>query len=235
MSKNYYDELIERINEHIKTNNNKEAILLIEEELRLPYIPIDYEKKILKIYQDINNELGIKKNKNHVFSKDEIIDIFLKFNNEHSNDFLLEISQLMLSYSWNNYLSEIQNIFNLTTIKKNVKASIYNVLSIQNINHVFQIEKIELNPYKNLTTFETTFASKNFELLSNENFDDYTVIDVSKKILMLYVLNLFPQSMNFKFKDITNDLIMVAQFMLGKIQEKELSSLQKSIYKTIKH
>lgn len=54
----YYDEILDEINELIAHNENEDALFLIEKELRMPYVPADFEAKIL----NLKRELTAKKN-----------------------------------------------------------------------------------------------------------------------------------------------------------------------------
>lgn len=108
------------------------------------------------------------------------------------------------------------------------------MLSLQNLNHNFLIEDFNLNPMINKTLFETDFAIQNFDQLENSDLKNPTLSDVAKKILMIYLINQFPHSMNFKLKILTNDFIEVANVMLGQKKVNELSEQQLSIYKIIK-
>lgn len=232
MSSNYYENLLEKINLLVKNDQKDEAIQLIEEELKLPYIPAVYEKPLLEIYNQIKQ---LPKKSPQLFDQDEIVDIFLKHSSQHSNDFLYEIAQMMNSYNWNGYFQELQEIFRMTEIANNVKAAIYNILSIQNVNHLFWINDAHLNPCKNLTTFETEFATKNFDKLSSQYFDEPIIGEIAKKSLMLYLLNFFPKSMFLVYEDITNDLILIAKVMLSQVSENKLNKKQLSIYQKIKN
>lgn len=233
MPKNYYDELLISVKQMIKNNQNDQAVKLIEEEFKLPYIPSIYEEKLKKIYEEIKPNFQNKKQTNP-FTKEEIIEIFLNFTDEHSSDFLMEIAQMMFEYNWRDHIDEIQQIFSHSRIKNGVKATIYNVLSLQNLNHNFLIGDFNLNPLIDKTLFETDFAIRNFNEIENSDVKNPTLIDVSKKILMIYLMNQFPESMNLKLKILTNDFIEVANVMLGQKKVNELSSQQNSIYKIIK-
>jgi len=65
---NYYDEAIIKINKFIEENKINDAIDLIEEELKAPYLPIDFEKKI----KDIHSKISISKTNNQRLTYDEI-------------------------------------------------------------------------------------------------------------------------------------------------------------------
>ena len=231
MAQNYYDELMEKIEQLISQNQLEEANKLIEIELALPYVPNVYEQKLIAIQKQIKPEAKTTK---AIFSKDEIIDIFLKHHHEHSNQFLLEVAQMIINYQWLDYVQEIQQIFNQKQLANNLKATIYNCLSLQNLNYDFQIDQVQLNPFINKTVFETDFAVANFEELENINLSEPNLISIAKQLLIIYLLNLFPKSMNLESKMIANDLIVIARLMLGELEIKELNQNQIHIYQIIK-
>ena len=231
MAQNYYDELMEKIEQLISQNQLDEANKLIEIELALPYVPNVYEQKLIAIQKQIKPE---SKTTKAIFSKDEIIDIFLKHHHEHSNQFLLEVAQMIINYQWLDYIQEIQQIFNQNQLANNLKATIYNCLSLQNLNYDFQIDRVQLNPFINKTVFETDFAVANFEELENINLSEPNLISIAKQLLIIYLLNLFPKSMNLESKMIANDLIVIARLMLGESEIKELNQNQIHIYQIIK-
>lgn len=231
MAQNYYDELMEKIEQLISQNQLDEANKLIEIELALPYVPNVYEQKLINIQKQIKPETKTTK---AFFSKDEIIDIFLKHQNEHSNQFLLEVAQMIINYQWLDYVQEIQQIFNQKQLANNLKATIYNCLSLQNLNYDFQIDQVQLNPFINKTVFETDFAATNFDQLENINLSEPNLISIAKQLLIIYLLNLFPKSMNLESKMIANDLIVIARLMLGELEIKQLNQNQIHIYQIIK-
>lgn len=231
MAQNYYDELMEKIEQLISQNQLDEANKLIEIELALPYVPNVYEQKLINIQKQIKPETKTTK---AFFSKDEIIDIFLKHQNEHSNQFLLEVAQMIINYQWLDYVQEIQQIFNQKQLANNLKATIYNCLSLQNLNYNFQIDQVQLNPFINKTVFETDFAVANFEELENINLSEPNLISIAKQLLIIYLLNLFPKSMNLESKMIANDLIVIARLMLGELEIEQLNENQIHIYQIIK-
>lgn len=231
MARNYYDELMEKIEQLISQNQLDEANKLIEIELALPYVPNVYEQKLIAFQNQIKPETKTTK---AIFSKDEIIDIFLKHHQEHSNQFLLEVAQMIINYQWLDYVQEIQQIFNQKQLANNLKATIYNCLSLQNLNYDFQIDQVQLNPFINKTVFETDFAVANFDQLENANLSEPNLISVAKQLLIIYLLNLFPKSMNLDLKMIANDLIVIARLMLGELEIEKLNENQVHIYQIIK-
>ena len=229
--KNYYESLIAKIKTLIKNQEIAKAIQLIETEFALPYIPQIYEEQLAALYAKIKPE---KKAKTAVFNKSEILEIFLHFQAQHSNQFLLEIAQMMMQYSWVDALAELQTIFNLKTIEANVKAMIYNILALQNVDHLFTIGQLKLNPMQHKTLFESDFAVVNFAALEQLNLAEPTLIDVAKQALIFYLMNQFPQAIFFNQEDLSQSWIMIAKLMLGQIEIDQLNTKQQQLYQIIK-
>ena len=72
---NYYDETLNKIKDLIKDNKNKDAISIIEEELRAPYLPKEFNEELLAIYEDIRPKesfvLNDEEIKDYLFSNKE--------------------------------------------------------------------------------------------------------------------------------------------------------------------
>jgi hypothetical protein len=56
--KSYYDEILETIENHIKNKEYDEAKSLILSELKMPYVPVEFEKKLEELNKDIKSESG---------------------------------------------------------------------------------------------------------------------------------------------------------------------------------
>lgn len=227
---NYYDELIKKIEQLLKENKVSEALSLIKEELSLPYVPKQYETKL----NDLLSKLEPKKeSKKTLFSRDELISIINEYKN-HDINFILEISYGFEQYNWNGYEKEIEKIFNFDGLDKKVKCIIYNSLVVQNLSYDFKINQLVLNPTKTKTPFESDFAIRNLVLLSKKDFDDPSLLNICEKIFFIYIMNLFPDSVFFEFKDITNEIANIAKVMLGINKKEDLSTEEINIFNIIK-
>lgn len=81
---NYYDDILNKINELIKNNDINKALSIVEEELRAPYLPKVFNEKLLSIYDNFH--------KNNTFiMNDEMIEDFLYSTNEKQ---LIAVDQL---------------------------------------------------------------------------------------------------------------------------------------------
>lgn len=224
--KNYYEELIEKLENLIKDNKNTEVLKILNEELSLPYVPKEYEEKFHQLLLEVLPE---KQTKKSFFSRDELITLI----NEHKKydvSFLLDISNGFNEYNWIGYEKQIQDIFDLKNLDNKIKCSIYNSLVIQNIDYDFLINNIKLNPFKNKTIFETNFAIKNLMNLDKKDLKDKTINSICEKIFFIYLMNEFPKCMNFEYKDISGELISIAEVMIGNRNIEELNESEKKLY-----
>lgn len=230
MNKNFYEETIEKINDLIKDNQIKEALKIIQDELSMPYIPKKYELIFKKLLNELEMKDKLKKRK--YYSRDEIIDIFANFE-QYEENFLLEISTYFEEQNWKGYEKIIDKIFQLPNLNKNIKIIIYNALTSQEINYDFIINGFKINPIKNKTIFETNFAIKNMVDLEEHNFKNPSLYDICKEIFFIYLIEEFPNSLFFKYQNINNEIINIANVMLGIRKISELNEKETKIYNII--
>lgn len=233
MKKNYYDELIENIEQLISNNKKDEALKIIKDELSLIYVPIEYEKKLNSYLHQIEPENEESK-RQKLFSRDELITIISEYE-KHSSEFLIEIASLFDENNWRGYENQINKIFNLKNLDKKVKSIIYNSLVVQDIDYDFEIENVKINPKKNKTTFETEFSLKNLMKLSKKDYEISNVRDVSERIFFIYIMNQFPKCLSFDYEDITEEISNIAYVMLGIKSENDLNEKEKEIFSIIKY
>lgn len=232
MSKNYYEELIEKIEELISKKENQEALKLIKDELSLPYIPKIYEDKIYHYYNLLNNEDEQETKKNSYFSRDEILSMLNNFKN-YDLDFLISITSLFDQYNWKGFEDQIETIFNFNDLDNKIKSLIYNCLVTHEINYDFQINSFKINPFKNKTIFETEYSLKNIYKIKKTKVDNPSITEISQKIFFLYLMNLFPKSLFFVYKDVSSIFIKIANIMIGNLDQNSLNKEEKQIFKTI--
>ncbi len=179
---NYYQETIKRIEELIDEKNYDLAKSLIEEELRMPYIPSD----VLETLEALNCEIKISQKGNESLRKlsDEEIREYL---------FLDDFSQYLAVYNLKdqnlrNYISEIKKYLS-KSLNKHCSAIIIDELIRQEINDEFEYtlngQTITFNP-RYIEPFEDLDSFKlAHQLLSDEmENDNPSMYEMSKKILV---------------------------------------------------
>ncbi len=133
MEKNYYDECILKIQTCLNQNKLDEAQKLLDEELSMPYIPADAEKK----FQDLKKELhGLQAKVN--FSgilPHEIEESLL------SSDPVVQLRAVhtLSGFSCRNYVDAIQAFFDSKPDHK-IQALMVDILIEQQIREEFELE-----------------------------------------------------------------------------------------------
>lgn len=128
---NYYDEIIDEIKQLINNGQNDLAYSKILNELNMPYIPSDIEKKLQELYQEVK----FVNRKTKVFD-DERIEEYLSHNDESS---LLAIDRLA-KLNVRNYLKPIKD-FLINDPNKYAAGLLIDILIEQNINEEIEFHK----------------------------------------------------------------------------------------------
>lgn len=71
MDDGYYEKLLEDIKSNMHSGNYHEAMNLLEEEFRMPYIPKEYEEQLIPLYNECRSELNVSKVE-HKYSEEDI-------------------------------------------------------------------------------------------------------------------------------------------------------------------
>ena len=168
MNDNYYEEMIQEVNQLVESKKIDLALLKIEQELKMPYIPSDTEIMLNELASDLKGLI------NHSYSLSQIeVEELLQSNNLQKQlkaiDYLKECNCL-------NYIEVIQEFFNVNK-SLNLQALLIDTLINQQINYEFKINyndlKIDFNPRYIENSYETEGFIKCNELLndmlSNDN------------------------------------------------------------------
>lgn len=71
----YYEDILKKVEDHMKERDFESAFKIVEEELSMPYIPRDVEEKLIAYYNQCRSELRVKETKSY---DDEDIDSMLQ-------------------------------------------------------------------------------------------------------------------------------------------------------------
>lgn len=128
---NYYEEILDEIKQLIDNGQNDLAYSKILNELNMPYIPSDIEKKLQELYQEVK----FVNRKTKVFDDDRIEE-YLRHNDEST---LLAIDRLA-KLNVRNYLKSIKN-FLINDPNKYAAGLLIDILIEQNINDEIEFHK----------------------------------------------------------------------------------------------
>lgn len=129
---NYYDELLDSIRNYIENNDLKSAKSLIDEELRMPYIPENVEEELLNLQKIIlSNNTSLK-----AISDEELI-AYLCGDREEQ----LIAANILAQKNLRDYIDIIEDYFKREDGFDNAKVYIVSLLIEQEIGHEFHLIK----------------------------------------------------------------------------------------------
>lgn len=190
VKKKYYDFLKVKIFLFQKTNNLFEAKRLIINELELPYIPLDIEKYLRSSLSEINAIINFESAKINSLDVSELINA--------SEEVIISNLENLKNINLRNYLLEIQFILNRKDLSNLLKSLILALLADQQIDYNFNFSKDDkyfiFNPSKSIDLRKMqSFIDLENMAKKYENKLDVTQYDFLKKLLKMFLLDIYPQ------------------------------------------
>lgn len=172
---NYYDDILNKINELIKNNDINKALSIVEEELRAPYLPKDFNENLLSIYDNFH--------KNNTFiMNDEMIEDFLYSTNEKQ---LIAVDQLNKKN-----LREYIDLCNEYLTSKgfiNAKVLLVDSLIRQEIGEEIKMDKDGLL-FEFIPKYQLPIEESDGYLSGKKHLNDYYLKEPSKAKIALDLL-----------------------------------------------
>lgn len=200
---NYYDEIINKIENLIDNQEYDEALRLVKNELDVAYIPKDIEEKLHEFLYN----LQVHTYKTKTIS-DEDIEKFLNMDEAHQ---LLAVNELDHK-NLRDYIALCQKYLNSSGFK-NGKVLLIDSLIRQEINHEFTYDDssltYEFNP-SNLKPIEQTDGYlKCLKMLEDHYMKEPSFLIMAKQLLAKEALSILPLSIveeesEYVFKKITD-------------------------------
>ncbi len=228
---NFYNNLLIEVQENIKNSNFKKALELIEDELTMPYIPMDVEEKLL----GFRNEIFVKHFDNsevREISFQKYLDIFES--DEVSNIEKYEMVEVFSEFNLKEYLEYIKNsiLFNLKIdkfVKYKLLMEFYNQgfrdsisLKLNNKQETFNLNKIR-------SFMENEQFIYNSSKIQDLVFKEVNILNNSLDILEKLFLVITFEKEIFEENDIWKEIIYVIskllnredlqKIILGKVEE----------------
>lgn len=225
--KNYYDEIIEEIKK-INDTDPDQAVLLLKKELSMPYIPNEYLKEMKELESEYSANFDAKKVV--LPSREELLSTLLsgEINGKYSLA-LTNISQ----FNWVGFEDKIQEILNSNKVAKNGKTIFIETLITQKLNYDFVVGKIIVNPSKLKSIFDSEYCIKNIMGIESKNIEDQIIKRIAMESFLIYLSILFPENLTIKYVDHVEEMILVAQALLGNNEVLENNKTASEIFETI--
>ncbi len=223
--KNYYEEIIEEIKK-INDSDPSQAVLLLKKELAMPYIPKPYLKQMERLFDEYSIEFDAKKIS---LTRDEILEIIVGEASGKQSLALTQISQ----FNWVGFEEKIQEILISPKVSNNGKTIFIESLITQNLNFDFAIDGIIINPSKLKSVFNSEFCIKNIIGIEEKNIDDHVIKRVAMESFLIYLSIIFPKNLFIKYTNCVDDMILVAQALLGETDAIKNNKTATKIFETI--
>lgn len=206
--KKYYEIIPFKINCLIKLNKLIDALLIIKEELNVPYIPPLFETFLKEKKKEI--ELVLKdKNKSSISYEDiEMID-------EVDEATLLSLLTQLKNFNLSNLKEKFQNIFSNQNITNLTKSLLIACLSDNKLDADFVVIKeevlIKFNPSNVFDIRESENLLYIQRKLNQIKDIEINTLEIINRLIMTYLLNIYP----LQIEEEDCDNLLVACVMLA--------------------
>lgn len=211
--KKYYEITKYKILFLMALNKNIDALLIIKNELDVPYVPKGFLTFLNEKYKEINIILSDKSSK--TLSYEEISNIDLV-----DEKTLISMLSRLKEFNLNNLVSNFQNIFNNEKISSLTKTLLIATLSDYKLDYNFTITKNGVLIKFNSKTVKDIRENENYMYLEKKllNANNLTIneIDLVKRLYMTYLLDIYPLIVSEGYcDDIYTSVYMLASNMLN--------------------
>lgn len=211
--KKYYEITKYKILFLMALNKNIDALLIIKNELDVPYVPKDFLSFLNEKQKEINIILSDKSTK--TLSYEEISNIDLV-----DEKTLITMLSRLKEFNLNNLVNNFQNIFNNYKISSLTKTLLIATLSDYKLDCNFTIKKNDLLIKFNPKTVKDIRENENYNYLEKKliNAASLTIneIDLVKRLYMTYLLDIYPLIVSEEYcDDIYTSVYILASNMLN--------------------
>lgn len=222
MSKNYYDETLEKIDLLIKDNKLQEAHDLIQSELRMPYIPEIYEVKFIEIINDIKREL-VGDGATNAVPREVAIEYLLS-EDEQQESIALE---LLRDHNLRYDIDLIKKRIETWPFEKNMmKAYLFELLIEQQIDVDINFNGMVLNPSKTRTILDSETVVETMKEIPNHFDSNPAAENMALDEFQRFLLITYP-AVPEDGKEFAKDISQIVKSMFD--DEVKLSDKQKRI------
>ncbi len=216
---NYYDELIDQIKELISNHNYNGALIKINDELMMPYIPRQVEEVLTTLLQEVNEKIREQKSsETTVWTLEKISDILSNPSDEGTqllafqylkDQNLRQILPVIRQYFLNKKVTDFAKIYLLYLLKK---QEITEIFEVKKTNVIFHLNPSQIIQYKENEQVKTII-----KLLDKWVYNDNpSLYNTCLYLLETYYYNLYPYFLeNNEEKALTIAIIYQGHRMYG--------------------
>ncbi|MBR0138000.1 MAG: DUF3196 family protein [Erysipelotrichaceae bacterium] len=196
MEKSYYQQLLDRIEELFISKSYKEASKLVDNELSMPYVPREFEEKLLKYRDDLKGYLTEEKPE-VLLSKEQVRDYLMKGSRER----IAQVIGFLASANIRNYLETVEDYLLSDFADPLTSTQILQIMRDQQLSRNIQLKKngiiLQADPSKLPDVLEQPVLQDVFRDIE-ELFetDDPVFMQQCQSVLLNFAFNLYPVLLN---------------------------------------
>ncbi|AHI52699.1 DUF3196 family protein [Spiroplasma culicicola] len=220
MENNYYQEIIEKINNLIQEGEYEQAMNLVRDELNVPYVPFDFENQLEEISWKINGLLSQNVDNSYLnWNLDKVSEIMTQSLDQQLH---LVAFDALRGLNARKLLDQIKAYFLNVDIKNEYKTFLLMVLIEQKMDEIFEIKKGDLTIRINPATFDLKESQKFLKelehILENAIYDiNPSLHTVCIQVANTYYYNIFPdfRMPDYSINEIAGAIAIYSQKALG--------------------
>ena len=214
---NYYQELIARISEHIRRQEYRQASELIEEELKLPYVPADTYDRLIEFRDEIKGFLT--KDPVATFMSEQQVESFLAAGGEKA----YKAVSFLRKANIREYLDIIQEYMLKDDADRMVVAILFELCHRQGVNTELQYcdngiwKKQRPNQAGDVTDNER-FAETADLLASRFENSNPSFLELCRQVLVQHAYLKYPEPLDISAEILTDQIV---RYVFEAIQDTE--------------
>ena len=213
VEKRYYEITKIKILFLLFLNEIIEVATLINEELKVPYIPRDFENFILEKRKEI--ELVMKENNKKTITMEYLMDI-----DSFDEEKLIEVIPSLNEFNLNKLVDKLQIVFDNPNISNLIKSLLIASLSDNGLNATFTVNKenttIRFNPSKITDIRETDNYFYIREEIKKLHGIEINCMELITRLVITYLLDIYPLLIDEEYCDeIIVSAIKLCNEMMG--------------------
>jgi hypothetical protein len=198
--KNYYWLIRFKIEALIEQDLLEAALKVVEEELKMPYIPKDYVEYFQTLGSQLNNQVKLKQKKDYFknLSNEEFAELLLK---EKDQTNLLVLVEQFSQRNARPLLDVVKRFAALDDVANYIKMALFEILHDQSIDEEIKLinkkEQFIVNPAKIEPLFNQELFKKSIKMI--DDFELSLTIsqkEISYELLISYLADAFPIKIN---------------------------------------
>jgi hypothetical protein len=216
MENNYYDDVMNNIQNLIAEQKWKDALFLIQAELNVPYVPTEIEAKLEQFLVEVQSHLTDEE-KTFVLTDEQFVE---DINSDNKND---RIKALMMLEKMNaaQFIPAFTTMLQDEAVANDEKTLLVIQLHNQKINHEFSITKFGKTMTLNPSTFALEATAHIFNeviFIFNKIYDakDVTIQNHFAELVMILINDYIPFPVPFGPWEIAISTLQVVSDLFGK-------------------